>query len=146
MIRTLSSHPLFERFPFIKQFIKFGFVGAINTAIDYLGFAALVTWTSIPYLIANVMTFAVASANSYVLNRRWTFRNADPRWRRQVAAFYAVMFVGLLINEAILYTLVDHFQVRKLIAKAIGIVIVLFWNFFASRFFVFRPTSASLPG
>ncbi|MBI5466936.1 MAG: GtrA family protein [Candidatus Kerfeldbacteria bacterium] len=146
MMQRLTSHPILQRFPSIKQFIKFGFVGALNTTIDYLGFAVLVTWTSIPYLIANVMTFAIASTNSYILNRRWTFRNADPRWRRQAAVFYAVMVVGLVINEAILYTLVDHFQVRKLIAKAIGIVIVLFWNFFASRFFVFRPTSVSLPG
>lgn len=146
IINQVSQHPLIAERPMVKQFFKFGLVGAMNTSIDYLGFAALITWTHIPYLLANVMTFSVAATNSYILNRRWTFRNNDPRWQRQAAAFFTVMIVGLTLNSGILFYLVDHAHLHKLLAKAIGIVIVLFWNFFASRFLVFRGTSASLPG
>lgn len=146
LINRVSEHPFVARRPMVRQFIKFAIVGSINTSIDYLGFAALVTWTHIPYLLANVMTFSVAATNSYILNRRWTFRSADPRWQRQAVAFFSVMAVGLGLNSLALYLFVDHAHIHKLIAKAMGIVIVLFWNFFASRFLVFREASASLPG
>lgn len=146
LISRVANHPLIAERPMVKHFFKFALVGAVNTSIDYLGFAALVTWTHIPYLLANVMTFSVAATNSYVLNRRWTFRSTDLRWQRQAAAFFTVMVAGLGLNSLALFFMVDHFHLHKLVAKAIGVALVLFWNFFASRFLVFRDVSAGLPG
>lgn len=146
MFRRLTNHPLAQRFPVVRQFTKFALVGTLNTLIDYAVFAGLVFAVNIHYLVANVISFSLAATNSYLLNRRWTFRSRNPAWRREAAKFFVVIVLGLGLNEAILFLLVDFGHIHKLLAKAVGIAVVLFWNFLGTRLWAFRQASASLPG
>ena len=53
--------------PFV-QFIKFGIVGAINTAVYYIFYAGFV-YIKAPYLLANIVAAVVSILNSYFWNR-----------------------------------------------------------------------------
>jgi len=44
-----------------------------------------------------------------------------------------------LINETILYFLVTNAEFHDLIAKAMAIGVVLFWNFTINKLWTFRP-------
>jgi putative flippase GtrA len=44
-----------------------------------------------------------------------------------------------MLNQAILYVLVDHVHLKPLYAKVLAVILVLGWNFFGHRRFTFGP-------
>lgn len=138
LLNRLGAHPVIANRPYIKQFVKFGMVGALNTVVDYALFASLTMVFHWFYLVANAVSFSIAVTNSYVLNRRWTFRSDNPNWRGEAVKFFIVNIIGLGMSEALLFVFVEHFSSHTLFAKALAIVVVLFWNFLGTRFWAFR--------
>jgi putative flippase GtrA len=169
--RTLVSHLP----PGVRQFLKFCTVGAVNTALDW-GLALLLTYrTPIPRVLggglANVLgvlgvsarpeTLAVfvtkvissgtATCNSFIWNRRWTFRIRGKQERMsQFARFVAVNIIGMLLNSTITTLIVRPFlppppqkphPMLFMAAQAVATLIVLFWNFFANKYWTFRNPS-----
>jgi len=138
-LQAATQHPFVTKRPMLRQFIKFGIVGVINTVLDYMLFATFFYLLDIHYLWANAMSFSIAVTNSYVLNRRWTFRSDNPRWQKEAIKFLIINIIGLGISELILFIFVEHFQVHQLLAKVGAIVVVLFWNFTGTRLWAFKP-------
>ncbi len=121
----------------VRKFVKFGLVGVVNTVIDLGLFVLLQRVLHVPYLIANIFAFAAAATNSYVLNRRWTFRSTAPDWHREITQFFAVTLSAFLANEGLLYLLVAHVHLPPVVAKLLAVVTVA-WNFLANRLWTFR--------
>lgn len=139
-INKVSQHPFVAERPVVKEFIKFSIVGALNTIVDFMVFSIFLYIFNFHYLVANIVAVAAASTNSYILNRRWTWRSTDSRWHHQVAKFLVVVVIGFFLNELILYFLVDHADVAPLVAKAIAVSVVLLVNFTANRWWTFRSS------
>lgn len=146
IISAIGNHPLIAERPRVKQFVKFGMVGAMNTILDYGLYTFFVTLIHINYLVANALSFCVALINSFYLNRNWTFRQGGSNWRREAIKYFVVYISGLLIGEALLYIFVDRFHIHELLGKAMIVAVVLFWNYLGIRFWAFRKTSGDLPG
>lgn len=121
----------------LRQFIKFSLVGVANTTID-IGFYLFFTRVfGIFYLVANILAFLIAVTNSYFLNRRFTFKSKQNK-KLEYSLFVVVQIVGLLIAELILYVSVTSFGWIDIHGKLVAVVIVIFWNFIASKNFVFK--------
>ena len=132
--------------------IRFGAVGGVNTLIDF-GILNLLMWmTEITggsgLLLCNVVAFVVASLNSYLMNKEWTFEEAAKGSPGQYALFLAFSTGGLAINSGVLYLLTalppgEAFSPILWAngAKAGATAASMVWNFMTYRRFVF----ASLP-
>lgn len=124
----------------IRQFIKFSVVGFVSFVIDSTIYLLLSRWAGIFYLYAKVISFCVAATNSYLWNRRWTFRSRTPQRFRQFTQFFIVAGVGVSLNAGIMYLLHGLLHLHDLIALLIATGTVMFWNFFANRSWTFRQT------
>jgi putative flippase GtrA len=117
---------------------RFAAVGVLNTAIDLATFALLYHAAGLALMPAHVAAFSLAVANSYVLNKLWTFRDASRG--RQAAlrglGFLAVALGGLGVSSAIVWT--AHFWMPAMAAKLAGVVGSFAWNYWASSRLVFR--------
>jgi dolichol-phosphate mannosyltransferase len=131
--------------PGLKQFIKFALVGGLNTIVDWCIYFLL--WRSgLSRLgqngkqLAKAGSFLVAVISSYILNRAWTFRSQDKRIARQATRFFLVAAVGLLLNNSIFYFLTapNYFHLSDLISLALTTAGIMFWNFFANKYWTFR--------
>ncbi|MFA6391516.1 MAG: GtrA family protein [Patescibacteria group bacterium] len=146
LISSIKNHEQIQRRPYIAQFVKFAIIGTANTFVDfgiYFGLTRSFQFWENHYLWANFVAFAVAASSSYILNKNWTFRDNNRRIRIQYSKFILVSAAGLLINETILYLLVTHAEIHDLIAKAMAISVVLFWNFTINKIWTFRPQQNS---
>lgn len=131
---------LLKRFG-IRQFIKFGIVGGMNTAIDYSIYYFLTRsfdYFQEHFLIANLMSFIIAVTNSFLWNKYWTFRDKGKKYHIQFPKFFMVNIIALTISQITLYLLVKELGMNDLISKAVAIVIALFWNFFMNKYWVFK--------
>jgi putative flippase GtrA len=122
----------------VRRATRFGIVGVANTAIDFIIFTTLVHFFQLPYLWANVVAFSVASLNSYIVNRRWTFRSSARDIHREALQYIVVLTIGFFINEGVLYLVVEKTSAAPLIGKLMATGISLIWNFLANRFWTFK--------
>ena len=122
----------------VRQFIKFGIVGASSAIIDWSIFYLLNLTFGVYYLIAKVLSFSVAVINSFIWNRRWTFRSQDPNRKKEFTKFLIIATVGLSINALIMYIVVSIYGQRKFVGLIFATGLVTFWNFLANKFYTFK--------
>lgn len=124
-----------------RQFVRFALVGATNSAWDFLVYLVLTRgWLgfSFHYLWANSVAFFVSVTNSYILNKRWTFRHSDRRHHIHFSKFLMVNLVTLALYEVILFATIDRLRIPDIIAKLVAIALVTVWNFGANKYWTFR--------
>ena len=121
------------------EFVRFGIVGGINTAVDfavYIGLTRPLPFWSHHYVLASACSFTVAVVSSFLLNNFWTFRRSSLEWGRSLK-FFAVALGGLGLNAATLYAL-THLGVFDLFAKVAATAVVLAWNFTLQKTWTFK--------
>lgn len=129
----------------LTRFVKFAMVGAIGAVIDFGLLNLLRGYFGWPLLLANTVSVSVAIVSNFTWNRLWTYPESRTRKkRRQLPQFALINFIGLLINNLIVVGL-DAVLVSYIgepwsynLAKAVAIVVVLFWNFGANRLWTYR--------
>ena len=136
---------------FIREVLKFGTVGGINTVINFAVFNALaLTILADGQLKATVAAAIVATTTSYFMNRHWTYRDR-PRsaLRREYVLFFLFNITGLVIEVGILALAKYGFGVTGLLVlnfvKIIGLAVGTIFRFWAYRTFVFRPAPSAPP-
>ncbi len=130
----------------LERFVKFGIVGTIGAIIDFAILNLLVVGLGWPDLLANAVSFTCAVLSNFTWNRLWTY----PETRQQpllpsLGQFAVVSMFGLAINSVVFYFAKMelemhgvHEHVALNIAKALAIMVVLFWNFIVNRLWTFR--------
>ena len=143
----------------VRQFVKFGIVGAsstvINLAVLYVMLRLVHGHWYDRYIDATV-AFLVSVVNGYYWNRRWTFKEAPTKaLHTQFIQFVLVNLVGLVLDLLIIRLLsvplehqlhgleaawppdkIERFAV--LAAQLVATAVIVFWNFFANRFWTFK--------
>jgi putative flippase GtrA len=119
--------------PVVRQFIKYGIVGASNTILTFVIYTILVAATGVPYTLALLVGYLVGSINSYLLNRHWTFRAGHVAHSQAGTRFAIVQVCAIAVNEGLLYLFVHDLHVDKIAAQAILTIPVLAVTFFINR-------------
>ena len=122
----------------IKQFFRFGTVGILNTAIDIGFFYILTNYAHLHYIFASTISFTLGIINSYIWNRIWTFKSSDRTITKEFLRFALVSVIGLVLNTLFLGMFVEFMGLPNLIGKIFATFLVLVWNFFMSKFWVFK--------
>ncbi|WBB97910.1 MULTISPECIES: GtrA family protein [unclassified Solwaraspora] len=136
---------------FIREALKFGTVGGINTVVNFAVFNALaLTVLADGQLKATVVAALVATTSSYFMNRHWTYRDRPKSAiRREYVLFFLFNLTGLAIEVGVLGLAKYGFGISGLLAlnivKIIGLVLGTIFRFWAYRTFVFRPAPATHP-
>ena len=118
----------------IKQILRFGLVGGIAFLIDY-GIFTLLTLLGVNYLIANVISFSVSVIFNYVASIKWVF-DAKKQTPKDAVIFIVLSFIGLGINELLLYVGVDKLHINELLMKLVATAIVMVYNFITRKIIV----------
>lgn len=145
-----------------KRFIRFAIVGSLGAAVDFAVYNILISLFSSSVIFAGTISFLTAVLNNFFLNRTWTYQDSRSKQvPRQLGEFFIVSLVGLLLRIPLLailnpiiqelinklsavFSLSPDFpyeQIGNNITLAIIIVIVLFWNFFANRYWTYNDVS-----
>lgn len=128
----------------IERFAKFATVGAIGALVDFGVLNLLILGFGFSKFWANTCSFSAAVLSNFVWNRLWTFpESREQRLLPQLTQFALVSVGGYILNQVIflgLDSLVFHVwgTLGYNVAKAIAIVVVLFWNFGINRIWTYR--------
>ena len=125
----------------VRQFVKFGIVGASGFAVNLLAFTLLQRLDpqhdlTLHYDVLYSLSFLAGGVSNYWLNRVWTFRSTGHAVR-EGAQFLTVsviaLITGLLISSAVAPWF-GHGHRTWFIATVSGI----FVNFFVNKYWTFK--------
>ena len=122
-----------------RNFILYGIIGSIATALDLLIFTVLSRYLGLHYLLANCVSVLAGITCSFVLNRSFNFNVKDKVFRRFIL-FLTIGLCGLLLSDLILIVCIDYFNITKTISKIIAIVLVSLCQFIANKRITFNST------
>lgn len=117
------------------QFVKFNLVGIVNTLVDFAVFTVL-TFFGMYYMAAQVISYSCGVANSFVMNKYWTFGDKSSPHGYEIFKFIAVNAVSLAVSLSILYPLKPAIGVFS--AKIIATLFSVMINFAGSKLWVFK--------
>ena len=136
------------------RFLKFSFVGVTGTIIDFGVMNLMSLVFHLPLLWAQGISFTIAVVNNFLWNRYWTYPDSrSKKAPQQLIQFVLINLVGILVrtpliswlNNLVLNALnntgirlpLENFVVSQNTALAVSILIILFWNFFANRYWTY---------
>lgn len=121
----------------IKQFMKFGVVGALAFLIDYGLMVALTELLGMNYLISATISFTVSVIFNYIASMRYVFTHKDGMSRRREFIIFVILsIIGLLINDGLMYLMTDLGGISYLVSKLVATAIVMVWNFVTRKIFL----------
>jgi len=128
--------------------IRFGIVGGLNTAIDFVILLSL-TSLGIPAAIANYPSSTVAVIFSFLANKKYTFKTTGNNLKREIALFlvftlfcaWVLQPLTIIIMESLLRFFAIKPIILTIIAKIAATIVTLIWNylFYSRLVFVKKP-------
>lgn len=123
---------------FFFQFIKFGAVGFLNTAISYITYIVALKFGA-HYLAASFLGFFLSVINAFYWNNRYVFKNTkSDKWKMFMKTLSSYAGTGLLLNNILLVVLVDIFHVAAWLAPLVTLIITIPLNFLLNKFWAFK--------
>lgn len=125
--------------------LRFGTVGAANTAIDF-GLLFVLRSLGLPIIPANIISTTAAFCFSFFANKKYTFKSSG-NVKRELILFVTVTLFGLWVLQNIVIQLVLLWplgtttipsETNLLIAKVIATLVSLIWNYMMYSRVVFK--------
>ena len=128
-----------------NKIIRFGIVGAINTALDF-GLLLLFTHLGLPKIVSNTLSTGMAFIFSFFANKKYTFRSSSGNVKREIVLFTIVTLFGLwVLQNGVIWlisplcaALLHNESLALLAAKLAGTIVSLTWNYLTYNILVFR--------
>ncbi len=118
----------------MEQFVKFGIVGVIATAIDFVALIALTEWAGMAPVASAAISFTLSVLFNYAASMRFVFqRREDISRSRELVIFVVLSLVGLFINEALMWLGVNVASLNYVLVKLLATVVVMLWNFLSRK-------------
>lgn len=124
----------------ILSFVRFCIVGASNTAISLIIYYILIA-LNINYLIAISAGYILSSITGYFLSKIWVFKKGQSRIANSIFKYYILYGSALFLNLICMHLFVQGLNIPNTVAPIITIVITTIYNFFLSKYWVFKKSN-----
>jgi len=157
LIGLLVAFYIGKKIRVIWEMAKFIVVGALNTFVDLGVLNILIFFTGIAtgayYSVFKGISFFIATVNSYLWNKNWTFSNLNEDEEEELTErgkefgkFILVSGIGFIINVSAATIMVNligpALSIEENILANLGGIFAAFcsmtWNFLGYKFLVFK--------
>lgn len=122
----------------IKEFVRYGIVGAVNAAV-YLALYSALVLAGVPYVLAAIVGFPLPVALGYWLHERWTFARNEPTLGR-LGTFLVLQILSFGLGLLLLVALVSGLGVDPILARVISTPVPPLLVYGASRALIFAES------
>lgn len=122
--------------PAHRQFVKFCFVGVLNTALFY-GIYFFMLQLGFFYVVAVTAGTIAGIINSFIWNKLFTFR-VKGKSAGEMAKFITVYGVQYVSNIVVIHICIVYFFISAELAGLVAIGIGVFISFFGHKYWSFK--------
>lgn len=114
-------------------------VGGLATIVEWVAFWVFSSPLHIQYLVATALAFIISTFANWAFGRLLVFKDAgNQSLIKELVSIYLASVVGLLLNLAIMYVLVEFFSIPEMLSKMCATVIVFAYNFLIRKLIIYR--------
>ena len=121
----------------LVQFVRYAMVGGTAAVLDTGCLYFLYHYFGMNHFAAAAVGFMVGLLVNYLLSILWVFQSSG-NVRQELALFSIIGIGGLGWTELILWVVVNVANGPVLLGKGVSLVLVLVWNFWMRKKFVFK--------
>ena len=121
-----------------RFFFKYCLGGGVAFLVDLSLLYIFTEYLHLWYIYSATLSFVITAVVNYTIQKYWTFKNDSRQIFRQLTIFISIQILGLILNNILLYCLVEFLGLWYIVGKIIAAGIVLIWNFGAGKAFVFN--------
>ena len=118
------------------QFFRYLFVGGMATVVDMGTLYVFTSILGLNYLISAAVGFVLGVTTNYLMCIAWVFKSTG-KIEKEIVLFVIIGIGGLVLNEVVIWLLVEEAGLYYMMAKAIAVAVVMVWNFGMRKKFVF---------
>ena len=127
-----------------REMVSYLIFGVLTTVVNIVCFWVLDKGMGVDYKMATVLAWTLAVVFAFFTNKKYVFQSKSSSFRsvlREFGSFIFFRLLSLLLDLACMILLVELLAVDSLLAKVIANVFVVIFNYFASKFVVFRASN-----
>lgn len=121
--------------------LSYLFFGGLTTVVNFLVYFPCYHWLNISAAVSNAIAWVVAVAFAYLTNKPFVFRSHDWSWKTvapELTKFVGCRIGSGLLETAIIFVTVDIMSWNGIVWKVVTAVLVVIFNYVASKLLVFR--------
>ena len=121
------------------KIVRYFFVGSAATVVDIGIFTVAVKGFGFDWFFVALFSFVLATATNYLLSIRYVFKSGV-RFKKQaeVSLVILVSGIGLVINQSVLWLLIEMAGIDEALSKLMATGTVFLWNYMVRSRFIFR--------
>jgi putative flippase GtrA len=121
----------------IRQAIKYGIVGIGNTLLSLCVIWVMMKILGYPAVASNITGYAAGILNSFVWNKRWTFKSSDT-WTGSAIRFGFVFGICYMLQLGLLLYLDRYLPIDPYYNQVIAMIFYTAVNFLMNKYFTFK--------
>ncbi|MEI7580044.1 MAG: GtrA family protein [bacterium] len=129
------KHPLSV---FQYKFIRYLIIGFSSAFIDFALYQLCITYLSESKITANIISELITLIYNFSLTNYWTFQAGSAAKLNKISKYLTLAFFNYLVNNILFIILVGHLGFNALLTKAGIIGLIVCWNFFLYKTWVFK--------
>jgi putative flippase GtrA len=125
------------------EFVRFCIVGGTGFVINLVLLVLLHKHLHLPVFIAQAISAEIALGSNFILHHHWTYKahHVEKSLTSLIIQFHATSWPAILGSSVMVTAGEKILHFGNLLALALSSVIVLIWNFFWSKYIVWRDVS-----
>ncbi|MBO1623670.1 GtrA family protein [Bacillus cereus] len=124
-----------------KEIFNYLFFGGLTTLINIVTYFICATLVGMDYKIATTIAWIVAVLFAYITNKKYVFNSQQANLTHALKEFFYFMGFRILsyfIDLFAMIAFIEWLGINDLITKVIANIIVVVFNYFASKYVIFR--------
>jgi putative flippase GtrA len=121
----------------LKQAIRYGVVGVSNTLITAVVIWVMMKMAGCSDVLSNITGYAAGVLNSFVLNKKWTFKSSIV-WTRGAVRFGVVFGICYLMQLGLLLYLNKHLTIDSYFNQLLAMAFYTVINFIMNKYYTFK--------
>lgn len=124
----------------IKQMLKYGMVGLMNTGITLSIIFILMNWLNVSYRISNVSGYIVGFFNSFLWNKHWTFQSKG-KVTKELILFLLVFLFCYGLQFLLLILLVERWRLSENVSQLFSMAFYTLVGFILNKLVTFKSST-----
>jgi putative flippase GtrA len=124
-----------------KEIFNYLVFGVLTTLVNIIIYAFLTKLLHIDYKTSTTVAWVAAVLFAYITNKVFVFQSASFEWKyvaKEFSSFLGFRFLSYLIDIGSMILLVGYLMTDDLLAKIFANIIVVIFNYVASKLFIFQ--------
>lgn len=128
--------------------VRFCLVGTLGFLINFTLLSILYKSVGLPIFVAQLVAAEIALFNNFLLHHHWTYKdnNVAKTLPKLIVQFHISSWTAIIGSAILVSAGVQYLKLNYLVALAISSVVALSWNFFWTKFVIWKRSALQPEG